>query len=112
MNDANIHRIKNIDRIREYDRARAKDPVRAKNASSITKRWRKADSRRQRAHNMVARAVKIGKIEVRPCEWAGCKNTKTYAHHENYDNPLTVVFYCQPHHKERHKQMVIEGIDP
>lgn len=108
----NAHRLANIDRFRAYDRARAKNPARAKDAAAVTKRWRKADSRRLAAHNAVARALKAGKIEAKPCEWLGCVSTETYAHHESYDKPLTLVWYCQPHHKARHKQMVLADIDP
>jgi hypothetical protein len=30
---------------------------------------------------------------------------KTLAHHESYDEPLTVMWLCQPCHKQRHKEI-------
>lgn len=110
--DALDHRIENIDDVRAYDRARAKDPVRAKAAAAVTKRWRNADKRRMKSHNAVARALKAGRLQPKPCEWPECGLHETYAHHESYDKPLTVIWYCQPHHKERHKQMVLADIEP
>ena len=104
------HRLKNVDRIRAYDRDRAKNPERAKHAAEISKKWRNEDKRRQSAHNKVSRAVKAGLLVRKPCKI--CGRVDSYAHHESYDKPLDVVFYCQPHHKERHKQMVIKGIEP
>jgi hypothetical protein len=108
--DVHEHRENNLDKIREYDRTRAKHPERAAAASRISTRWRMEDKRRTRCHNAVSRAVRSGAIEVKPC--IICGNGRSYAHHESYDRPLDVVFYCQVHHKERHKQMAIEGIEP
>ena len=108
--DVTENREKNIDRVREYDRERAKNPERRKAATEISAKWRKEDSRRQKCHNAVTRAVRSGVIERKPC--SVCGELKSYAHHESYDKPLDVVWYCQPHHKQRHKQMVIDGIEP
>lgn len=109
-NDVLVHRLANIDKIRAYDRARAKNPERAKSAAEISARWRKEDKRRMSAHNKVARAIRSGLIEKKPCRI--CGSEKSLAHHESYDLPLSVNWYCQPHHKERHKQMAIEGKEP
>jgi hypothetical protein len=101
--DATKNREKNIDRIRAYDRERAKDPERRKAASEISKAWRNADKRRTAAHNAVTRAVRSGALIRKPCE--RCQTEKSYAHHEDYDRPLDVVWLCQPCHKERHKEI-------
>ena len=108
--DVAENRIKNIDRIRKYDRDRAKNPERAKAAAAISKRWRKEDKRRTQCHNAVTRAIRKGIMERKPC--CICGSLDSYAHHESYDKPLAVIFYCQPHHKERHKEMVLLGIEP
>jgi hypothetical protein len=108
--DVHKHRELNIDKLRKYDLERAKDPARRKRARAVSAQWRAADNRRQQAHNKVHRAVQAGLIERKPC--CVCGSEKSYAHHESYDRPLDVIFYCQPHHKERHKQMKIEGINP
>lgn len=61
--------------------------------------WRKADGRRGRCHNAIARAVKCGKIQRQPCWVCG---SKAVAHHPDYDRPLDVVWLCQAHHKQAH----------
>ena len=106
------NRLDKVDYYRKYDLIRAKLPERAKNALEQMRKWRAADSRRTKCHNAVIRAVAKGAMEVKPCQWPGCNSDKTLAHHESYDRPLDVIFYCQPHHKARHKQMKQEGIEP
>ena len=108
--DALEHRQKNIDKVRQYDRDRAKNPERAKAAHEINYKWRKEDSRRSVAHSAVARAIRKGEIERQPCCICGAQ--KSMAHHESYDFPLDVVWYCQVHHKARHKEMVLNDIQP
>lgn len=110
--DVTANRLKNLDRIREYDRVRAKIPERARRAARIAAAWRQQDSRRMKCHNAVARALRSGKLQHKPCEWPGCEREDSYAHHESYNRPLDVVFYCQPHHKKRHAEMKRLGIDP
>lgn len=107
--DVHANRLKNIDKIREYDRKRAKNPERAKRAAEISKRWMKADKRRSKCHNAVTRAVRNGILIPENC--CRCGSEKSYAHHESYDRPLDVQWYCQPCHKQRHKEMVLEGIE-
>lgn len=104
------HRLEHVERIREYDRTRGKEKERMASASIISQRWRKRDSRITAAHNKVSRAIKNGLLERQPC--VICGDTKAYAHHESYNRPLDVVWYCQAHHKERHKAMAMAGIDP
>lgn len=104
------HRAENIDRIRAYDRERAKNPERLRACSAITKAWRQEDRRRVAAHNAVARAVRAGRLVRQPCE--RCGSDDSYAHHENYDRKLDVKWLCQPDHKQRHKEMALEGIEP
>lgn len=101
--DANNHRSKNIEKIRQYDRERSKNPQRIELHREQTKMWRMADKRRVKCHNAVARAIKSGELTRLPC--SRCGEVKSLAHHENYDEPLNVVWLCQPCHKERHKEM-------
>jgi len=102
--DVTDNRNKNIDRIREYDRVRAKNPQRIKAAQEISSAWRKADKRRMKCHNAVTRAVRSGLLERQPC--VRCGETKSLAHHEDYDKPLDVMWLCQPCHKQRHKELL------
>ena len=100
------HRLKNIDRIREYDRVRSKNAERMKTASEISNAWRKADKRRTKCHNAVKRAIQNGTLIRMPC--IKCNSEKSLAHHENYDEPLNVMWLCQPCHKQRHKEILYE----
>ena len=108
--DATNYRLSNIDRIRAYDRERAKNPDRAKIAAEISAAWRKKDKRIGAAHNAVTRAVRKGDINRMPC--VRCGEKKSIAHHEDYNKKLEVTWFCQPCHKQRHKEMVLAGIDP
>ncbi len=108
--DVAEHRLLNIDKIRAYNRERAKLPERRKAATAISSAWRRADKRRSAAHNAVARAVRSGALTRSACERCGRKDA--FAHHECYDYKLDVHWLCQPCHKQRHKEMVLEGIEP
>lgn len=102
-NDATIYRNKNLEKIRAYDMARSKEPQRAKMAAEVNRAWRAEDHRRSRAHNAVARAIKKGLLVFSPC--IKCGEKKSVAHHEDYDQPLDVVWLCQPCHRQRHKEI-------
>lgn len=108
--DVHENRLKNIDYYRRYDIERAKNPERAKAAYELISNWRKSDKRITSAHNKVARALRKGILTKQPC--CICGSDKSIAHHESYDKPLDVVWYCQIHHKERHKEMVLNDIEP
>lgn len=97
------NREKNLERIRNYDRERSKLPHRKISISEISTKWRKADPRRVRCHNAVARALRAGRLHKHSCE--RCGELKVYAHHDNYDEPLNVMWLCQPCHKVRHKEL-------
>ena len=110
--DVAEHRIANLDRIREYDRKRAKLSYRSMQAAKQCKKWRDEDRRRTKCHNAVSRALKKGTLIHKGCEWSGCTRIDSFAHHESYERPLDVIFYCQPHHKMRHMEMKTLGIKP
>jgi len=95
------HRSKNIEKIRAYDRERGKLPHRIKLSIEVTKAWRQEDLRRSRCHSIVAREIKKGDLLKQNC--VVCNDAKSVAHHEDYDKPLDVVWFCNPCHKQRHK---------
>jgi ribosomal protein S27AE len=102
-NDVTAHRNKNLEKVREYDRARGKESKRLKAATEITRAWRAEDARRNVAHSAVARAIRNGTLVRQPC--VRCAETKSLAHHEDYDHPLVVMWLCQACHKQRHKEL-------
>jgi len=62
------------------------------------------------ATTLVRYAVKTGQLIKTAC--ARCNNEKVYAHHDSYDEPLNVMWLCQPCHKQRHKELDSMGIKP
>jgi hypothetical protein len=62
----------------------------------------------RRAHWWVARAVKNGIIKKEDC--AICSNPNVQAHHEDYNEPLEVIWLCPIHHRriEQIKSMLSE----
>lgn len=44
--------------------------------------------------------IKRGKLIKMPCEICGDK--KTEMHHEDYDKPLSVRWFCRKHHMAKH----------
>ena len=73
-------------------------------------KWQANNKEKRAAHILLGSAIKQKKITKAPC--AKCGELKVEAHHEDYSRPLDVTWLCQPHHKARHKEMVILGIDP
>jgi len=107
--DVRENRLSKVDYYRAYDTSRAKLPNRIKLAKELNARWRKEDRRREKCHNAVTRAIKKGTLDKENC--CVCGSEKSMAHHESYDKPLEVIWYCQIHHKARHKEMAIAGIE-
>lgn len=102
-NDVLAYRNKNLEKVRAYDRARSKEPERIKTAMEVSKAWREEDKRRSMCHSAVARAIRNGSLIRSPC--TKCGEEKSVAHHEDYDKPLDVIWFCQSCHKDRHKQL-------
>ena len=55
------------------------------------------------AHSEVAKAITAELLSKQPC--VICSNDKAEAHHEDYDDPLNVVWLCKAHHEMRHKEI-------
>ena len=104
-NDVTNNRNAKIDYYRAYDLKRAKEPERYKAAAAISTAWRQQDKRRMQCHNAVTRAIRSGKLIRQPC--IRCGDEKSLAHHEDYDQPLLIMWLCQPCHKQRHKEILL-----
>ena len=111
------------DEIREKDRKRNMAPHRVaarfeyqqsehgkQVCNQIKKSWLDRNPRKRAAHilfrNRLRNNPSLGPF---PCVRCGAK---AHGHHENYDKPLEVVWLCPLHHKQRHKEMKKEGIEP
>ena len=113
-NDVKKHRKEN-ESVREYDRRRYwENPVRMEYSKKQRKEWYdnnkekafenakryiKKNPEKRRAHLMVARAIKSGKLVKQLCEICG---EKAHAHHEDYSKPLEVRWLCPTHHMRHH----------
>lgn len=73
--------------LKKYFKKRREDPEYIKKKSI----WRKVES-----------ALENGTLIKQPCF---CGNKKSDAHHDDYSNPLDVIWLCRRHHLERHAMM-------
>jgi hypothetical protein len=71
------------------------------------KKYRKKYPEKVKARVAISNAVKLGKIKRLPCEV--CGNIKADAHHEDYDEPLEVVWLCRKHHFQAHYPIIIKN---
>ena len=55
---------------------------------------------KESAHAKVSKAIKDGLMEKKPC--SVCGNPKSEAHHEDYERPYDVIWFCKRHHEEHH----------
>lgn len=67
--------------------------------SKKQRRYQLRDEKKHRARELVARALRKGKLFREECEV--CGNPNAEAHHEDYDAPLDVTWLCQKHHSIR-----------
>lgn len=123
--DVKTNRISNIDHYKKYDAGRASNPdrVAAREAYEASDKGiaarRKAaanyidrNPQKRIAHNAVSNALRDGRLIKKPCEWPECGIDSDHAHHEDYDHPLVVIWYCTPHHVARHAEMRRLNITP
>jgi hypothetical protein len=61
---------------------------------------REAHPEKVEAHNLVAVAIQKRWLVPQPCEM--CEETEVVAHHEDYDKPLEVNWYCRSCHAKVH----------
>lgn len=74
--------------------------------SKMEKKFNKAHLRelekereqKDQAHRIVANEVKQGRLIKQPCQVCGEK--KVEAHHDDYAQPINIVWVCKKHHVE------------
>lgn len=120
---AKQERVERGDVLRERDRKRNMAPhrvaarfeysqtQRGKNTiQRIKKAWADRNPRKRAAQILFRNRQRYDKsLAPQPCVKCGAR---AHGHHENYDKPLEVVWLCPQHHKDRHKEMKKEGIEP
>lgn len=67
-------------------------------------KWKAANLEKYAAHKRVEYAILVGKLRTLPCEFCGTTES-VHAHHDNYDYPLNVIWLCQTHHIQRHRDL-------
>jgi hypothetical protein len=66
------------------------------------KKWAKINSHKVKAHAIVARAIRTGRLLRENCEKCGLS---AQAHHDDYLKPLNVRWLCTKHHNDHHNEM-------
>ena len=61
------------------------------------KKWKNSNPIKVKAHRMVFVAIRNKTIKKQNCF---CGNEKSEAHHEDYFNPLDIIWLCKKHHRE------------
>lgn len=99
----------NRDQVRESSRRRrAKNPeLMRKQDAENAKRMRLKHKKKASVRKMVGYRVSNGIIKPLPC--AFCGETKTVAHHNDYDKPLELLWLCTSHHRAWHRLFIAEN---
>lgn len=105
------HRVKAREEYAQTERGKeAADRARRKWASNnkgtiyeSTKKYRKDNPKKYKAHGKVAYEIKVGNLIPEPCEV--CFSTHDlHAHHDDYDKPLKIRWLCSKCHNEWHRE--------
>lgn len=63
-------------------------------------RWNNANRAKLRAHAIVRQALRTGELKRGRCE--DCSSFRVDAHHDDYEQPLVVRWFCRRHHQQLH----------
>ncbi len=61
---------------------------------------RERNPEKYKAHTALGNAIRDGKVFKQPCEVCGA--AKVEGHHDDYSKPLSVRWFCRPHHRAYH----------
>lgn len=86
-----------------------RDRERAHKYAPGRKLWRAKNRGVVLAEKALHLAIKHGSVVRRPCE--ECGDVRSHGHHEDYRQPLVVKWLCQKHHRRRHAELKLLGID-
>jgi len=96
--DVRENRSKRVEYYREYDKARGN-----RQDSQYIREYRQKYPNKYRAHGIVGRAIRAGKLARQPCEKCG-DGGNSHAHHDDYLKPLNVRWLCPSCHKAWHDE--------
>ena len=66
-------------------------------------RYREKHRWEARVQSLVNRAKKLSILIAQPCQVCGKLNA--FAHHDDYNKPLEVKWFCNYHHSEYHREL-------
>ncbi|WP_287208691.1 hypothetical protein [Mesorhizobium sp.] len=72
-------------------------------------RWKAAHPKETWAHAALRSALKKGLIEKEPCGVCGAHEVD--GHHDDYNRPMDVRWFCRRHHKQEHRRLKCEAIN-
>ena len=85
------------------ERRRNQKPKRKQEQQTNIQKWRKDHPEKYRAQTAVSNAVRDGRLS-KPDSCQECTATENiHGHHEDYSEPLDVIWLCPTHHKLRHR---------
>lgn len=90
-------------RCRECNKARIR-AIRDKTPgynSAHCRKFKEKHPEKRAAHLAVARALRAGTLKKQPC--SVCCKTDSESHHEDYSQPLEVIWFCRAHHAAHHE---------
>lgn len=90
-------------RCRECNKARVR-AIRDKTPgynNEHTKAFKQRYPEKRAAHRAVERALRAGTLKKQPC--SVCGKTDSESHHEDYNQPLEVIWFCRAHHAAHHE---------
>ncbi len=87
------HREELLEKVKAYQKENLKVNIES------SRRYAQRNRKKRAAYDAVQYAIKTGKLTKKPCH---CGKKKAEAHHENYNEPLLVVWLCVRHHNELH----------
>lgn len=94
----------NAEKSREYHRTYDSKMYKLKpdRERARRKRYQEKYPHRIKANRLLNQAVKLGTIIKQSCET--CGSPKAVAHHSDYTRPLDVLWLCDLHHKQWHRE--------
>lgn len=113
------NREANLEYYQEFDRQRGRTPGRKKKNLehyhkkindpewkaarwADRKRWAERNKEARAAHIVVGNAIRDDRLKKEPC--VICGKFPVHAHHEDYSEPLVVVWLCREHHGMIHRK--------
>lgn len=100
--DVRINRAERDEYYLTYDRGRASLPHRREDRHRRNRHYRRKHPEREAAYRAVASALKSGRL-TKSLECQGCRVIGSlHAHHQNYREPLKVVWLCARCHQHHH----------